>query len=62
MEFLKTRIDKLHGWALRSSWAEPFQASSDTDYLERNIRSVHIHDSRCFIYKGVHDEPERSRL
>ncbi len=34
MEFLKTLIDKLHGWALRSSWAEPFQVSSVTDDLE----------------------------
>ena len=59
---LKTLVDKLHGWALRSPRAEQFQASSETDSLERNIRSVHFHDSLCFIYKGVHDEPERSRL
>ncbi len=62
IEFLKTLVDKLHGWALRSPRAEQFQARSETDYLERNIRSVHFHDSLCFIYKGGHDEPERSRL
>ena len=34
IEFLKTRVDKLHGWALRSPRAEPFQVSSETDDLE----------------------------
>lgn len=62
IEFLKTLIDRLNWWAIRSPRAEPFRSNEDLDYYEKNISSLHFYDSLCFIYKNPFEVPKRRRL
>jgi len=54
LNFLKSQVDMLQGWAMRSHEAQDLRKDFVPDELERNVSSMHFYDSICFIYKNGH--------
>ena len=63
LNLMKMLVDKLHWWAIRSPRAAEGQIkTTNLDYLEAYVSSVHFYDSICFIYKRKTSLPERVNI